>query len=314
MDKTRSQKQLKNSKMKKLSNKIKKLIRLFAAVMLLIVMADVCVAQGKKSTKKLPKYEPVLQTFASNLILNNQTNMVPSKKTFEFLIQHSFGIINNGYKDVYGFSAPSNIRLACSYTPIDNLQVGIGFTKERSQWDGNIKYAIIKQTVGGGSPVSATYYGNLSVDTRSKDNFLHDMDRLSYFHQVIIARKLTKNLSLQVAPSYSWFNNVEAYVDSKGIIQKKMKNGHFAISFSGRYKIKEKYAVIAGYDQPLSKHTTNNPHPNISLGIEIATSTTHTFQVFIGNYKSIMPQANNFYNKNDYTKGEFLIGFNISKR
>jgi hypothetical protein len=128
----------------------------------------------------------------------------------------------------------------------------------------------------------------------------------------MIARKVTEQFSVQVAPSLSWFNNVEGYVDSKGEIQRKMKNAHFAIAVMGRYKVSEKMSVFAAYDQPLTQHPTNNPHPNIAFGFEITTS-AHAFQVFAGNYYGIVPQSNNMFNQNDYTKGEFLVGFNITR-
>ena len=67
-----------------------------------------------------------------------------------------------------------------------------------------------------------------------------------------------------------------------------------------------------GYDQPLTQHTTNNPHPNICLGIETTTS-AHAFQVYVGNYYGIVPQSNSMFNRNDYTEGQFLIGFNITR-
>ena len=91
-----------------------------------------------------------------------------------------------------------------------------------------------------------------------------------------------------------------------------MKNGHLAISVAGRYKVTQKTAIIVGYDQPLTQHTTNNPHPNISFGLETTTS-SHAFQVFAGNYYGIVPQSNNVFNQNDYTKGQFLIGFNMTR-
>ncbi len=119
------------------------------------------------------------------------------------------------------------------------------------------------------------------IDARDKSNFRYGVHRFSYFNQLIIARKITEKFSAQVAPSFSWFNNVEAYVDGKGDIQKKMENGHLAISVLGRYKITEKSAIIVGYDQPLTQHTTNNPHPNICFGFETTTS-SHAFQVFAG--------------------------------
>jgi len=42
-------------------------------------------------------------------------------------------------------------------------------------------------------------------------------------------------------------------------------------------------------------------------------TSNHSFQVFAGNYNSILPQSNNVFNQNDFTKGQFLIGFNITR-
>lgn len=258
------------------------------------------------------KAKPVKNTFGSVWLIDNQTVMVPIKGTLEFDIQHRFGTIDNGSKDLFGLFAPSNIRLGINYAPVKNLFVGIGITKERSQLDLNAKYALLQQTTDNKMPVSLSYFGNVVADTRNKSNFRYTVHRFSYFNQLILARKITKNFSAQVAPSFSWFNNVEAYIDDKGNIQKKMENGHFAISILGRYKITEKTSIIAGYDQPLTQHTTNNPHPNICFGIETTTS-SHAFQVFFGNYYGIVPQSNNVFNKNDFRDGQYVIGFNITR-
>jgi hypothetical protein len=41
--------------------------------------------------------------------------MVPTKHTLEMDIMHRFGTIDKGYKDLWGFFAPSNIRLGVNY-------------------------------------------------------------------------------------------------------------------------------------------------------------------------------------------------------
>jgi hypothetical protein len=123
---------------------------------------------------------------------------------------------------------------------------------------------------------------------------------------------VTEKFSAQVSGSLSWYNNVEGYVNSKGEIVKKMNNAHLAFSALGRYKISDKSAIVIGYDQPLTQHPTNNPQPNISFGFETTTD-SHAFQVFAGNYYGIVPQSNNFFNQNDYRKGQFVIGFNITR-
>jgi hypothetical protein len=268
----------------------------------------------KDSTTPAAKPIPVKNTFEGTYIIDNQTCDVPFKKTFEFAIQHRFGTINNGYKDFYGIYAPAHIRLGFIYTPINNLSVGIGFAKEKMTWDGNVKYAIIRQSETGGWPASISYFGNMGVDTREKkDNFVNDIDRISYFNQLMIARKITEKLSLQVSGSISYFNNVEGYFNSDGTTSPKMKNSHAAIAFLGRYKCTDAIAIIANYDQPLTEHPMNNPHPNVSFGLEIGTR-GHIFQIFLGNYESILQQYNNMFNSNDYTQSRYVIGFNITKK
>jgi hypothetical protein len=253
-----------------------------------------------------------LNTFESVWLMDNQTVMVPKKGSLEMAIQHRFGTVNKGKKDAFGLFAPSNIRLGLSYVPINKLNLGIGLTKERMQVDFNAKYALLQQTENNNMPVSVSYFTNMVIDAREKSNFRFGVHRFSYFNQLLIARKISDRLSAQVAPSLSWFNNVEAYVDSKGEIKQKMKNAHVAISFLGRYKFSDKSAVVLNYDQPLTQHPMNNPHPNLSIGFETTTD-SHAFQVFFANYYGIVPQSNNVFNQNDYRDGQFVIGFNITR-
>ena len=255
---------------------------------------------------------PIRDTFESTWLIDNQSVMVPAKGTLEMDIMHRFGTVDKGYDNFFGIYAPSNIRIGISYSPISKLNVGFGFSKIQLTWDINGKYALLQQMPPGGSPVSITYFGNIAIDTRSKENFINESNRLSYFNQIIIARKVTANFSVQVAPSLSHFNALEGYVNEDGQIRSKLKNDHFALAFGGRYKITPTTVVMLNYDQPVTRHYINNPHPNISFGVEFNTS-AHAFQVFITNYYSIIPQLNNVFNQNDFNDGQFLIGFNITR-
>jgi Membrane bound beta barrel domain (DUF5777) len=275
------------------------------------------------------KAKPVKNTFQSVWIIDNQTVMVPVKGTFEMDINHRFGTVNNGYSDFWGLFASSNIRIGVDYAPINNLYLGIGIDKYDELWDGSAKYAIIKQTKGK-YPVSVTYYGDLSYDSRSDPThslFTHSSDRIYSFNQLIVARKFGEKLSLQVAPSISHQNAVNGFYtkhDSTGTtIFEEMKHDDFAVAISGRYKIGETTAVLLNYDQPITKHATNNPDPNLSFGFEFSTS-GHTFQLFMGNYSLLNAAKNSFFNTNspfNYTQpdgtkikgGKFLIGFNITR-
>lgn len=286
------------------------------ALLALLLVGGTAVAQDDSTmvqTEVQPKLDkPVKNTFESAWIIDNQTVMVPIKGTFQMDIMHRFGTVNRGYDDFYGLFAPSNIRLGFNYTPINNLMVGASLTKQNMTWEGYLKYAILKQTQSGGMPVSITYFGDIAYDSRAKDNFIYSSDRFSFFNQLIIARKVTEAFSMQVAPSHTHVNNVYGYFAEPGVVKGETKHDHFAVAVSGRLKVTESLALIGNYDQPLTQHPTNNPNPNISFGLEVSTS-AHAFQVFAGNYASITPQRNNYYNRNDFTERQFLIGFNITR-
>ena len=257
----------------------------------------------------------VKNTFDGNYIIDNQSVIIPIKGTFEFDIQHRFGTFENGWKDLGGLFANANMLLGFSYVPYNDLQIGFSATNDRMQTAGTIKYAFVKQTKNNTMPVSVTFFGNAVMDTRAKNSSLpiiNVQDRFSYFSQLIIARKITEKISLQVAPSYSYFNNVEAYFDAQNVIQPKTNNGHIAISLAGRYKLTDGMSIIANYDQPITQHPMNNPNPNLAVGLDMKTS-GHDFQIFLGNYGYILPQNNNVFNHNNFSKSQFLIGFNISR-
>lgn len=311
---------IKTCKMKPLNLYKNGSIRLTFFILLPMLWNGLAQAQDSTTAKtessetaavQIPKPKPVKNTFESIWLIDNQTVMVPVKKTFEIDIMHRFGTIKNGYKDFFGFFAPSNIRLGFSYVPVKNTLIGVSITKANMTWEGYLKYALLKQTKGV-YPISITYFADAAYDTRSADNFIYNTDRWSFFHQIIIGRKVTNKLSVQVAPSVSHINIVNGYWADSGKIGTEMKHDHFAVAVSGRYMVKRGMSIIANYDQPLTKHATNNPNPNISFGLEMTTG-SHQFQFFLGNYSFITPQRNAFYNHNDYTKGQFLIGFNITR-
>jgi len=249
---------------------------------------------------------PVRPTFQSSLLLDLQSVMVNNAKTFEFDIQHRFGTVNNEkLKDLFGLYAPSNIRLGFTYVPINNLSLGFGITKFKKFIDFNAKYAILKQRRDWSIPVSLTYYGNMAIDARDKSLFEKSVHRFAFYHELIIGVRVNSNLSLQVSPSFGHYNAVDTLYN----------NDIIAISAGVRYKFSSQGAVVINYVQQLTDH--NSPpnfelKPDITFGVEFSTG-SHTFQIFAGNFQGITPQENNAYNQYDFTKGEFLIGFNVTR-
>ncbi|WP_235893258.1 DUF5777 family beta-barrel protein [Flavobacterium franklandianum] len=238
--------------------------------------------------------------FESTSLIENQTNRVYSKGTIEMIMNHRFGLVT-GTNDLIGIWAPANIRLAVNYSITDRITVGYGTTKDFRLQDFSLKAAILRQTVNGKMPVSVTYYGNASLSALPKENFYNTSDRWSFYNQIIIAKRLSKMFSLQIGPSYSHYNVVEAG----------MYNDLFAIQFGGRAKVTSGISILLDVNQPISSQEAL-PKSGFSVGTEFST-VGHTFQIFVSNYRGIINQTSNMFNQNDFFKGDFAIGFNIGR-
>jgi hypothetical protein len=296
-----------------------KLISCMLVAWSLLFVGTIALAQDEEEKEK-PR--PQRAAFESAILLANQTDVINGSKTLEWAIQHRFGTVTTGSSDLWGIFASSNIRLGFSYSIMDRLSIGLGATKisvTNPYIDGNIKGKILQQARSGGSPINLTAYANVVIDTRNEDNFATQVHRFSYFAELILSRRFTKNFSLQLCPQYSHFNAVDALY----------KNDVFGLSLGGRIKVSSQGSIIFEWTEPLTEHPVNTaaeeykkdagPNRNVSFGYEVSTS-AHAFQFFIGVYRSILPQYNLSYNTNQFFKKiddsdklSFAIGFNMTR-
>jgi hypothetical protein len=268
---------------------------------------------AQEETQTQDKSKPVRFTFGTAILIDNHTVATPYKGGLELEIHHRFSLIKN-YHDLFGIYGSANTRIGLNYGITDRLMVGAGTTKDYKLQDIQWKYLILQQTEDNKMPVSFSYYGNIVADLRTNDAFgpterYRDIHRLSYFTQFIVARKINDMFSVQLAPSLVYFNSVPQYSDSTGY-----KNLNLGLSAGVRANLFGSHSLILEYDQLLTKQNLDlQPKPNLSLGWEIGTA-THTFQVFVANYSQIIYQRNLVFNTNDFTKGDYLVGFNITVR
>lgn len=278
-------------------------IALFALPMMVLAQEQkdtIAATVTEDSIAPVKEVEYERAAFESTSLIENQTDRVYAKGTIEMIMNHRFGVVT-GTNDLIGIWAPANIRLALNYSITDRITVGFGTTKDARLQDFCLKTALLKQTVDGKMPVSITYYGNWAISALPKENFYHTSDRWSFFNQIIIAKRFSKMFSLQLAPSYSHYNVVDA----------PMNNDLFAIEFGGRAKVTSTMSILLDINQPITSQE-NIPKSGFSVGTEFST-VGHTFQIFISNYRGIINQQSNMFNQNDFFEGDFAIGFNISR-
>lgn len=260
-----------------------------------------------------PKDRPVRAPFNSGILIDNQTTVIPTVKTLEYQIQHKFGQIDNGFSDLFGLYAPgANIRMALNYVPLKNLQVGYGLSRVRMYSDFSVKYTILEQTRRNTIPVAVGVFANFAIDGRSKDDFGKNYaftNRFSYFTQLIVGRRFNDFVSVQANASFTHYNITEPGIDHDKI----------SVGFNGRVNISPQSSIMLQYDIPLKvkgitehREWLNPSKPNLGVGWEIRTS-THAFHIYLSSTDGMIPQHNALYNQNDWTNGDMMFGFSITR-
>jgi hypothetical protein len=284
--------------------------------LLFLVSAMMATLSAQEETKQQESSKPVRFTFGTAVLIDNQTIETPYKGGLELQIHHRFSLIEN-YHNLFGIYGAANTRLGLNYGISDRLMLGIGTTKDYKLQDIQWKYNILHQNEDNSMPVSLSYYGNIVLDLRKEDAFgpverYRDIHRISYFTQLILARKFSETFSAQIAPSLVYFNAVPQFTN-----ESKYKNLNFGLSAGAKVSVTSSHSLLLEYDQLLTKQDladeTLKPKPNLALGWEIGTA-THTFQVFVANYSQIINQRNLVFNTNSFSDGEYLFGFNITVR
>lgn len=258
------------------------------------------------------KKEPVAATFKGTRLINQHTIEVGGKRTLDYRIAHRFGPFNTGAYDFWGLDGGASIRMSLEYSYDGRLQFGLGRTSIEKTYDGYLKYRLLRQTKDNSTPVSVTlfsgvYYTNLqgaATLISGIDKYKNRSSRFSFAQQVMIARKFSENLSLQVTPSMVHYNQVDNISD---------KNDTYAVGFLGRYKFTKRTAVTFEYMARLNKYTSATTYyDSMGIGLDIETG-GHVFQVHLTNSLGIT--ENQFITRtgDSWADGGMRLGFNISR-
>ena len=211
--------------------------------------------------------------------------------------------------DLFGIYSPTNLRLGIDFGVMKGFSIGVGATAMKNIFDVNAKIALMSQNKAEGKPVSIVLFGEASRSGMSEEFFknqdgeYNSLNRLSYFSELMVARKCNEKLSLQGAVTFSYFN----------LIEEIYSNANIGISFLGKYKICDKTSLIFDFDYPLTVTHNNSPKPNIGAGFEFE-GKANIFQLFVSTSNAIVNSEYRVCNQVDISKGNFLIGFNISHK
>ncbi|HEY4108849.1 DUF5777 family beta-barrel protein [Puia sp.] len=244
-------------------------------------------------------------TFKAEHIINAQTVESPANGNLNFVIQHRFGQLNSGAYNFFGLDN-ATLRLGLDYGITDDLSVGVGRSSYLKTFDGYLKYKLLKQTEGPQMPFTVDLLGTITNYTQNDIGkpYLNAKYRTAYSGELLIARKLSSSLSLQVTPTYVHYNLVPTVAD---------KNDVFALGLGGRMKITRRMSINAEYDiVPKNQVVSTTVHNSLSLGWDIETG-GHVFQLVFSNSQSMLATQYLTQTTGTWGKGDIYFGFNISR-
>jgi opacity protein-like surface antigen len=282
-------------------------MKLTKLVIILIIFCQQAMAQDLMDLlDDGPKTEYTTATFKASRIILGHSVENPPKGALVFEVSHHFGTINSGWYEFFGLDQ-ANIRLGFDFGITDWLAVGIGRTSVQKVFDGYVKAKILRQSKGEKSmPITLTYLGAMGITSlkwADPDRENYFSSRMSYVHQLLIGRKFTRNLSLQLTPTLVHRNLVETKED---------ENDVWSIGAGGRYKLNSWISVNAEYYYLLPGQTADDFSNSFSIGVDLETG-GHVFQLFLTNSRGLIEQQFIPQTSGKWGDGDIHIGFNIHR-
>ncbi|MBL7851233.1 MAG: hypothetical protein JNN04_10060 [Cyclobacteriaceae bacterium] len=268
-------------------------------------------ASGQDLLAELEKQAPseneyVSASFKGTRLVNGQTIETKGKGELEFIFAHRFGPLSSGAYELYGLDQ-AYVRLGLEYGITDRLGVGLGRNSEDKTMDAYLRYKLLRQQSGQGMPVSVTAFGIAGYKFSPRDEDagydIQSTDRLSYVGQLLIARKFSPALTLQLMPSFVHKNAVDPAIE---------KNNSAALGFGGRLKVTRSVALTTEYYYRFDVPSGNPYHNPVGFGIDIETG-GHVFQLVMTNSRGLTERAFLTETNGDFFAGDISFGFNVTR-
>jgi hypothetical protein len=155
-------------------------------------------------------------------------------------------------------------------------------------------------------PVTATWVSHMGITTSKftqttrENEFSH---RVHYTHQLLVARKFTEGLSVQLSPTLVHKNLVDSTSSSNDIL---------ALGIGVRQKLTTRTTLNLEYYYVLPDQLESDKTNALSVGFDIETG-GHVFQLFFTNSSGPFEKAFITDTKAKWLDGDVRFGFNIAR-
>lgn len=297
---------------------MKKIISLFVLV---LGFWSTSMAQDSTVEKEMPKQKFTRATFNSTKIINMQSTEMTSPGSLQFLISHHFSPIWNEdastQDNLAGFlglnSGLAYTYLSFDYSPTKWMNLGLAMAG-KYKYEGWAKFKVLRQQTGEKNiPVSVATYSVFNVLAAEDPTGHEGWNKFSYLNQLLISRKFSDKLSLELIPSWIHFNIVPYGANNS--------NNVFNLGLAGKYKLSSNKNLTVEYSRQLNMYedlvdkngTVYSYEPNLlSLGMEFNTG-AHLFQFYIGNTTLASNIDQLARNTSDLSFKNWAFGFTINR-
>ena len=254
-----------------------------------------------------PVYE--IATFKTTRIGLGHAIETRKKGTLEISLYNRYWNIPN-FEGQRFLADVVSTRYGLDYSFSDNFTFGLGYTNHDKITDGFAKYKLLKQRQNSKKGfISITLVQGFSH--RNSENVTETIyeqtttsDKYAFTSQILMARKLNPNFSLQITPTFI-HRKTSSLADET--------NNQFAIGFGGRHKIGGHTSIVSEYfyvSNPLKSMDTYNVFmvgvnwevSDLMLQFQITNARNFAEDTFIA-------QTRNNFNSKD---GNFHFGFNVT--
>jgi opacity protein-like surface antigen len=232
-------------------------------------------------------------------VVTLQSTKMPAAKEWYFLVSHRFGTLKNGINTFFGLDNATT-KLGGVYGITNWLSVSASRHTLLKTYETSVKYRIARQSDD--FPVDIVGYNTLDINSLlDKKNYpkIQFGDRLTYVNQVLISRKFSEKLSLELVPSYI----------HKGLYNPATENAdQFTLGAGGRMKLTKRMSVNLEYAYNFDKPGFyTNP---LSAALDIDTG-GHIFQLVFTSSQAMTESGYLTNGAGHWDKGDIFFGFNL---
>tara|TARA_B110000503_G_scaffold19462_1_gene29044 strand:- start:22555 stop:23406 length:852 start_codon:yes stop_codon:yes gene_type:complete len=237
-------------------------------------------------------------------VINFESTKLVAKGGFNFIVSHRFGTVKNGFQNLFGLDEAVT-HLNFVYGLSEHINISASRSSNQKIYEVATKFKLVSQQAGK-IPFTVVGYtsvlANTALDTDNlpKLEFKH---RLSYIAQLLVSRKMNKNLSLILSPTFFHDNY---------LTDDFQENSQYGVGFGGRYKLGKRWSLNTEYGVHLNRSKNSLYNNPFSIGVDLETG-GHVFQLLFTNSQSMNTNGVFGTSTGEWRESDVYFGFNLAR-